>query len=250
MRILGFDTSTPSTAVGLMLEDGSVLSAYDHPDAGARPGHQTRLLPLASELLDRGGLDWRAIDRVAVGLGPGTYTGLRVGVASARSLAQSLGAQIVGVSSAQALAHAALRAPANESGEERADPPRAVITVVDARRGEVFVGAYAASGAQSQPATISAPRPVRVKDAAAEFARIAGEQVSAAWLGVGDAALSLREELAGAGVHAAPAGSALHDVDARALCELAREGEPQPLEAVVPEYCREADAELALAGAR
>ena len=249
MRILGFDTSTPSTAVGLMLEDGSVLSAYEHPDAGARPGHQARLLPLASELLDRAGFDWRTIDRVAVGVGPGTYTGLRVGVASARSLAQSLGAQIVGVSSAQALAHAALRAPASGCGDER-DLPQAVITVVDARRGEVFVGAYAAAGPQSHPPTISAPRPVAVKDAAAEFARITADHACAAWLAVGDATLPLREELADAGVRAAPEGSALHDVDARALCDLARESEPQPLEAVVPEYCREADAELALAGAR
>lgn len=249
MRILGFDTSTPSTAVGLMLEDGNVLSAYDHPDAGARPRHQARLLALASELLDRAEIDWRAIDRVAVGLGPGTYTGLRVGVASARSLAQSLGAQILGVSSAQALAHAALRVPASEWGEE-GDPPQAVITVVDARRGEVFAGAYAASGAQSQPPAISAPRPVAVKDAAAEFARITGDHASTAWLAVGDAALPLGEELARVGVRTAPEGSALHGIDARALCELARAGEPQPLEAVVPEYCREADAELALAGAR
>jgi len=247
MRILGFDTSTPSTAVGLMLEDGRVLSAYDHPDAGARPGHQARLLPLAAELLDSAQLGWGTIDRVAVGIGPGTYTGLRVGVASARSLAQSLGAQIVGVSSAQALAHAALASPVHERGGGE-EPPQAVITVVDARRGEVFVAAYA-RGPESPPA-ISPPRPVAVKDAAAQFARITREHGGGAWLAVGDAALTLREELAGAGVPSAPEGSALHDVDARALCELAQDADAQPLETVVPEYCREPDAELALAGAR
>jgi len=244
MRILAFDSSTPSTAVGVMLEDGTVLSAYDHPEAGARPGHQTRLLPLAAELLESAELDWRAIDRVGVGLGPGTYTGLRVGVASARSLAQSLGTEIVGVSSSEALARAALRA----TKEPDAGLQRAVITVVDARRGEVFVGAYGASA--SRVSAIRAPGPLSLSEAAPELARIVSDHPCDAWLAVGDGVLALREELARVEVEAAPAGSALHDVDARALCELARDAESQPLEAVVPVYCRAPDAELALAGAR
>jgi tRNA threonylcarbamoyl adenosine modification protein YeaZ len=106
MIVLGFDTSTPATVVGLMLSDGSTLQARDDPQGERRPGHATQLLPLASRLLADAGLGWAELERIVVGVGPGTFTGLRVGVATARGLAQSLGVELVGVSSLQALAHA------------------------------------------------------------------------------------------------------------------------------------------------
>ena len=88
MIVLGFDTATRSTAVGLRLKDGRTLQARDNPGTSEHPGHATRLLPMADELLGSAGIGWRAIDRIAVGLGPGTFTGLRVGVATARGLSQ------------------------------------------------------------------------------------------------------------------------------------------------------------------
>jgi len=128
--VLGFDTATPATAVGLRLADGRVLEGRDDPGAGERPGHSTRLLPLAHDLLSQAGLGWRDVDRIAVGVGPGTFTGLRIGVASARGLAQSLGVDLVGVSSLRALAEAA-----------REDHDL-VLAAIDARRREVFIAAY------------------------------------------------------------------------------------------------------------
>jgi tRNA threonylcarbamoyladenosine biosynthesis protein TsaB len=245
LRLLGLDTSTPSTVVGLLLDDGSMLEAYDDPGAHGHPGHQARLLPLASELLARAGTDWRELDRVAVGLGPGTYTGLRVGVATARGLAESLAIEIAGVSSSLALAHAALRTVA---------PGSCVITIVDARRGELFIGGYGLADGSAQaavPTVLRRPRPVPLSEVAATIAGIVahdGADTDVSWLAVGDGVAKVGGAvLADAGVHVSAAVTAPQRPDAAALCELAALASAQPLETVVPEYCRPADAELAAA---
>ena len=97
MIVLGFDTATSATAVGLMLGEGRLLEARDDPPAGGHPGHATKLLGMAAALLEQGEVGWSDLDRLAVGVGPGTFTGLRVGVATARGLSQSLRAAMVGV---------------------------------------------------------------------------------------------------------------------------------------------------------
>jgi tRNA threonylcarbamoyladenosine biosynthesis protein TsaB len=135
MIVLGFDTATPSTTVGLRLDDATTLQARDDPGTGERPGHATRLLGMAAELLTRADVAWSALDRIAVGLGPGTFTGLRVGIATARGLAQSLSVELVGVSSLRALAEGAAAEGAR----------RGLLAVIDARRGEAFAVPYDAT---------------------------------------------------------------------------------------------------------
>src|SRR4029077_9641621 len=78
MIVLGLDTATLSTAVGLRLADGRTFQARDDPGREGRPGHATRLLAIAGELLAGAGVGWSELDRIAVGLGPGRFTGLRV----------------------------------------------------------------------------------------------------------------------------------------------------------------------------
>ena len=86
------DTATPATAVAVWAPEGPAVERRDDPAPGERPGHASRLLALVDEVVD----DWEAITRIAVGVGPGGFTGLRIGVATARALAQAAGAQLVG----------------------------------------------------------------------------------------------------------------------------------------------------------
>jgi tRNA threonylcarbamoyladenosine biosynthesis protein TsaB len=227
MIVLGFDTATPATAVGLRLADGTVLEAYDDPIPDERPGHATRLLPLADGLLAQAGLDWHELERLAVGVGPGTFTGLRIGVATARGLAQSLGVELVGVSTLRALAHGAPRSPFG--GE------REVLAVIDARRGEVFVGGYA-SGRE-----LFAPRAL-APSALASLLPPGG-------LAVGDGAVRYRAHLNDLEVEVPEDSSALHRVRGACICELAIDMPPVEAENVLPDYLRRPDAELALEAA-
>ncbi|HEX5852720.1 MAG TPA: tRNA (adenosine(37)-N6)-threonylcarbamoyltransferase complex dimerization subunit type 1 TsaB [Solirubrobacteraceae bacterium] len=229
--VLGLDTATASSAVALRLADGSTTQARDDPRPGEHPGHATRLLEMAHELLDEAGRSWSVIERIAVGVGPGTFTGLRVGVATARGLAQSLSAELVGVSSLQALASAAL------ATEPSVD---SVLAVIDARRGEVFAATYGRSG-ETAPARALAPE---------GLSTIIGEVRSGRWLAVGDGALRYPAAIEALGVPAPPADSPLHLVSAAAICALGVHATPASgLEEIVPDYRRRPDAELALAAA-
>lgn len=234
MITLGFDTSTPSTAVGLRLAAGDVLQARDDPPPGAHPGHTTRLLALASELLGQAGIGWDGVERIAVGVGPGTFTGLRVGLATARGLAQSLSVELIGVSSLRALA-------AGADGD-------ATLAVIDARRGEAFAAAYVSDGHGSIREVIAA-RPLAPDGLRGLVAR--AEELDAkpgrVWRAVGDGAVRYRNDLQAAGAVVAPDTSAVHRVSAEPICEIgARAQAAQAREQIVPDYCRRPDAELAL----
>lgn len=222
MIVLGLDTATPATVVGLLDSAAGVAAERVHePAAGERPGHATQLLVLARELLERAQLGFADVDRIGVGVGPGGFTGLRIGVATARALAQSAGAQLVGVSTLRALASAA-EAPAGGG----------VLAVIDARRGEVFAGGWR-DGEELLAATAIAP--------AALAARLRESPV--AWLAVGDGALRFRPDLEGAGCVVPPDGSPQHRVSARAVCRLgSAAGEETARDLVIPDYLRRPDA--------
>jgi tRNA threonylcarbamoyladenosine biosynthesis protein TsaB len=250
--VLGFDTATAATAVGLALADGSTLQARDDPEGERRPGHATRLLPLADGLLLEAGLGWSELERLAVGVGPGTFTGLRIGVATARALAQSLEVDLAGVSSLRALAYGA---------GERA----AVLSVIDARRGEVFVAGYV--GEQE----VLAPRAVPPDDMGDLLERAASDLAVEQWVALGDGAVRYRDAFERLGVSVPTDRAECHRIQATAICELgshlpassssrsfvhtdadpptAPSGSAQIGEkAVVPDYLRRPDAEVALEG--
>lgn len=262
MIVLGFDTATVATVVGLTLADGSTLQARDDPTDGQRPGHATRLLPLASGLLVEAGLGWRELDRIAVGVGPGTFTGLRIGIATARGLAQSLDVTLVGVSSLRALARGVSECATDEArGVDRvargygagevegilgADDGAGVLAVIDARRGEVFVAAY------DGDIELIAPQALPPSAMGELLERAAARTNLKRWIAVGDGALGYRDALERSGAIVPGARSALHRIQAWAICEL---GTRPPAcagagdEQVVPDYRRRPDAEIALEGA-
>jgi tRNA threonylcarbamoyladenosine biosynthesis protein TsaB len=223
VTVLGFDTATAATAVALLRPGAEPVEARHDPAPGERPGHVAQLLPLVRAVLDRAGLGFADLDRLAVGVGPGTFTGLRIGVATARALAQAAGLPLVPVGTLRALALPAQAAAG------------AVLAVLDARRGEAFVAGWV----EGEQAVAPAALPVEA---------LAGldPPPTGRWLAVGDGAVRLRAELERAGALVPADGDPLHLVNGGAVCRLALElpGTVRR-EEVVPQYLRLPDAELA-----
>ena len=217
MNVLGLDTATPSTAVALARADGWLGEARDDVRPGERPRHGQQLLALAAELVARAQIEWAAIGCVAVGIGPGGYTGLRIGLATGHGIALAHGAELVGVGTLRALAE-----PVRD---------QTAVAVLDARRGQAFIAAY------RDGEELIAPRVCQPQELAG-LARGAGRGA----LAVGDGALRFQAVLEAHGVEVAPAQSELHRVSAAAVCRLAAVG---ALTAPVPNYLRLADAERA-----
>jgi tRNA threonylcarbamoyladenosine biosynthesis protein TsaB len=150
MLILAFDTAT-HRATSALVRDGKVL--------GEQVSAASRVLADADELLREAGLEESEITHLAVGTGPGSFTGIRIGLAAARGLSFSLGVPVAGVSTLDALA---------------AGAPGAV-PVIDARRREVFV---LLDGAQClRPSELDLePGTVCVGDGAVRYREVLEEQ--------------------------------------------------------------------------
>ena len=236
VKLLAFDTATPATTVALALTDENVLTRRHEPAPGERPGHVSELLPLALELLAGRGLDASQLDRLAVGVGPGTFTGLRIGVATARALAHAHDLPLVGVSTLRSLAAGA----AERDADSLAAP--ATLAVLDARRGEAFAAAWAAADAERPAAAPLLAPAALAPDALAE----AIAALPAGVVAIGDGAVRFRDVLAAAGAVVPADDSAAHRVDAAVHARLATAMEPDARDAVLPAYLRLPDAELAL----
>lgn len=126
MLVLGIETSTPTPSVAIGSEQGIVGSCL----VSRGVTHGEFLLPAVEFLMTQAGLSYRNLSAVAVGLGPGLFTGLRVGIATAKSLAQVLSVPIVGVPSLDLLAF------------DVRYSNRLICPAVDAKRGQVFFAFY------------------------------------------------------------------------------------------------------------
>lgn len=229
MIILALDCAVIGAAVAVV-RDGRVL-AHDAID-GPR-GQTERLLPLIEAALAAAGLGYRDLDRIAVTVGPGSFTGIRVGLATARGLALATGRPAVGVTTLEALAAAV-------------DPALGcdiVLAGVDSRRGDLFLQPFDPAGRPLDAATVAAPAA-----AAARLAAAVGEGRRVALVGDGwsiPGARSLGAGAADGGGAVVDTGLVRPDPLAVARIAVGRDpaGPPAPL------YLRAADA-LPAAGLR
>ena len=154
MNLLALETTTEACSVALVHGDQLLVRTELAPRR-----HTELALPMADALLAEAGLSRRALDAIAVGRGPGAFTGVRIGVALAQGMAMALDIPVVAVSSLAALA---LEAEADDA---------AILAVIDARMGEIYAGAYrrdAQAGlVELMPECVLAPDQLRLPDAPA-----------------------------------------------------------------------------------
>jgi tRNA threonylcarbamoyladenosine biosynthesis protein TsaB len=221
--ILGLDTATADAVVAVTIDGEPVAERRADADASGRPRHVAMLLAEV-EAAARAAGGWERVDRLAVGVGPGAFTGLRVGVATARALAQARRLPLVGVGSLDALAAGI--------GERAGDRPR--LALIDARRSEVFGTLHDRTGERVWEPFVASPQKLAERFAHAAHSALAG----------GDGSLRFRAELESAGVEVLPDADEAHRIAARYVCELAAALEPGPANDVRPIYLRRPDAEV------
>jgi tRNA threonylcarbamoyladenosine biosynthesis protein TsaB len=134
MLILALDTALPATTV-VVARDGSLLASRSEP---MERGHQERAAVLVAEAMGEAGAAFSALDRIGVTLGPGSFTGVRVGLALAKGLAMAWDTPLVGLSSLEALA-ASVGAPG------------VTAVAVDARRERVYLQVFENGAALCKP---------------------------------------------------------------------------------------------------
>jgi tRNA threonylcarbamoyladenosine biosynthesis protein TsaB len=144
MIVLAIDTAGVDCSVALYdSAAGRLLSCVSE---AIGKGHAERLMAIIDAALAKAGVKLQAIDRIAVVIGPGSFTGIRVGVAAARGLALALGRESVGVTTLEVLARSHLEK----------HPGQTVVAAMDAKRNEVYTQAFASDGQPlSEPAALS-----------------------------------------------------------------------------------------------
>ena len=207
MIVLGLDTCLASCSVAVLEGERVLASARE---VMAR-GHQERLAPMARDVMARAGIGFHRLERIAVTVGPGSFTGLRVGIAFAKGLALALDLPAVGVGTLEALA---------------AEAPGLVFPVIDARRGQVYLQAFEDGRALMAPDAVTA---------GTAAARIAELSMGRPFTLIGSGAALLADLAPGAVVIAA------EGADARQVARLAAGRQPGPLK---PLYLRAPDAKL------
>jgi tRNA threonylcarbamoyladenosine biosynthesis protein TsaB len=222
MVVLGVETGSPDSVVGVT-DGGELLRERAiAPGESGHPRHAQVLLPEIERSVDAAG-GWERVDRIAVGIGPGSFTGLRIGISTARALAQGRDLPLVPVGTLTALARGISADPEGAG--------RLALPVLDARRGEAFAALLDEERELWPPFVVP---PDQLADRLRELDRPP--------LAAGDGALRFAAELEAAGTTVAPPDHPIHRVAARHVCavgEAAAEASPDQIQ---PLYLRPPDA--------
>ena len=230
MVVLALDTTTSAGSCGLLRDDRVVreqASDQSRPQASRLPGE-------LATMLEREGVALPEVDILAVGIGPGSFTGLRVGIATMQGLAMALNRPLFGISAFDALASIAF----GESGTNGSPDPslRYVATWVDAWRGEVYAALYQ-NGREIEPPTVDLPQ------------HLLQTFVGGPMLFTGDGAAIYRATISAAlGNHAEftePVAPLLAGAMGTLAVQEFRAGQRPLPHAIRPLYVRRSDAELA-----
>lgn len=215
MKLAAVDTSTALGSVALF--DGDALVAAEARRVSN--AHGEALLPMVDEVFRRAGWAPRDVARWGVGIGPGSFTGVRIGVATVKGIVMATGAEIVGVRSLDALAYGI----ALGEGE-------AVVSVLDALKGELFLQAKSATG------ELLAPTHVKKEKAAALLSGLGCARIHLA--GEASSLLALDAVSAAVVLHREPP----HDLPrAESVARIAATAAPSPPDALEPLYVRPPD---------
>ncbi len=222
--LLAVETATTETSVALLRGEALVAEVAGRDERN----HSARLLPILEQVLDQAGVGLDEIEAFAVSIGPGSFTGLRIGLATVKGLAFGSPRPVAAVSTLAALALAA------------EDAPGPVAALLDARRGEVYAGLYPGPGEGQGSERVCTPE------------ELAGELPEGCTVVVGEGAEAAAARLEGLGA------ACVGHVPARASAvRVGRLGQrllgagPVPsAESLVPRYLRRAEAEVRRTGER
>lgn len=148
MKILAIDTSGSTQSVALL--QGNELRQEDHSPLNS--SHTETLLPTLGVLLQRESWSLKDLDLLAVTVGPGSFTGLRIGLATVKGLSRTHGIPTVGVGTLEAMAFPHL------------DKTHCVLPCLDARQGEIYAGGFTQASGEETPRILLAPRAQGVRE--------------------------------------------------------------------------------------
>lgn len=225
MKILAMDTALNACSVAIT-EDGRTRA---HLNEKRARGHAETLLPMIQDLMKSADCAYHDLDLIAVTVGPGTFTGLRIGLAAARGIALAAGKPIVGITTLEALA---------ASVPSELAKGRAVIATADARRGEIYFQAFRQGGSRAALIPLLPPKATPVADSINYF-----PGPPAAILGSGAALLPEADRLRQQGydfLDLDPDPDAVIVAELAALCDIPQSDAPPP----DPLYLRAPDAKL------
>lgn len=222
MKVLAIDTSSNAASVALM-EDGILLGEFvlNH-----KKTHSQEIMPMIDDVLKRCECEVSDIDLFAAAKGPGSFTGLRIGIATIKGLAHSVGKPVIGISTLEGLAH---NMPFCE---------HTIVPIMDARRNQVYTGAYLWDDGELRE--IGEPEAISIE----ECVEACGDLLETVFLGDGVPVYRefIKEKLGDKAIFA-PASCNMQKASSIAALALVRKDEAESYYGLEPEYLRKSQAE-------